>query len=82
MVEGLFANRKVGRVSFGKGLESGRVLYKIKGRGGGFWQMCPPSSSSRAEQRRGVPAAQGTAAAGVRGERGRGPWGVDSPPQF
>ena len=39
MVEGSFVNRKVGRVSFVKELESGRVLYEIEGRPGGFWAI-------------------------------------------
>ena len=45
MVEGLFVNRKLGRVSFVKELESGRILNeKGKGQGGSVQKRLSPSS--------------------------------------
>ena len=78
----LFWNIIKGRESFAKRQKSGSALYRIEGRG--VWQMCPPSSSSRAEQRRGAPApalAGGPGHGGGRdqGEKGEGEEGVRFP---
>ena len=86
MVVGLFVNIIKERVSFAKILESGWTLNRIEGKGGAFGQISPFFSllSSRrtggaARRRRPGPASQGTAAAGARGERERGPRGIDPP---
>ena len=41
MVEGLFANRKVGRVSFGKRIREWKGSLKNKGKGRGFLANVP-----------------------------------------
>ena len=76
---------------FCKMAKRGRDSLRNRERGRGLrakWPLFPPSSRRRAgegrlgRRRRPSPAAQGTAATGIRGEREREACGVDSPLDF
>jgi len=77
---GYFLNRETGRVCFEKGHKRGRVLKRIKRKGGGFGKFCPlllpPADRSRGG------GTGGLAALGKKGKTEREARGIDSRPHL